>query len=178
MFFWSFGITLVFFVMGKSNFKELLKSALPVLSNAYWYFGAYTVLFFVIPWINKLLSVITERELTHLAVNLFILFSFVGLIGDPFGIDYGYGYSFSWLIFMYIVGAWIKKCNISEKIKTKTTLIISLLCIAFTWIFLSFSPVKQDMLIKYISPTMVLYGGCMLIVFFENETRKQNEKSY
>lgn len=165
VFFWSFGITAMIAIFGncKVELVDLIKSALPVISKTYWYFTAYTLLFFVIPWINKLLRILSEKEITRLVATLFLMFSVVGLITDPFGIDYGY--SFTWIAFMYISGAWIKKCNITEKVEKNTALLISLFCVVITWLTFVFSPLRHDVFVKYVSPTMVLYGGCMLIVF-------------
>lgn len=165
VFFWSFGISLFFalYTKGGIDQKILIKSAFPILTGEYWYFSAYTVLFFLVPWINKLIQSLSDRELTKLCAVLFILFSVAGLITDPFKIDFGY--SFPWLIFMYIVGAWIKKCDVASKLKNKKAILISALCVTISLTFLLVSPIRNDILIKYNSPTTVIYGACLVCVF-------------
>ena len=67
---YSFGITLIFFCLNPETvgLKTLIKSALPVTTSHYWYFSAYTGLFFIIPWINSFIRRHTKRELTIILI--------------------------------------------------------------------------------------------------------------
>lgn len=165
VFFWSFFITLFFFFYGGTDvgIKDLIKSALPVGMGTYWYFSAYTLLFFMIPYLNKLMRAVTRLEATRLMITLFFIISVVGIFNDPFGANYGY--SFLWLAFMYIVGAWMKKCGIAEKIRTGYAVLAIVFCVLISYGFFMMSPFKNDMLIKYISPTMVCISVSEIIVF-------------
>ena len=111
VFFYNFGIALIFWVFRLSSqdpvlFKTLLKSAFPVLTGYYWYVLAYTGLFFVMPWLNKLVRSISKKECMMLVLTLLALASF-GRLKDTFVLNDGK--SFAWLVFMYVMGAWIKR---------------------------------------------------------------------
>lgn len=56
VFLYSFGLTLLSHLSGLSKVtpKALLASALPLTTDRYWYFTAYTGVFFLAPWLNKL----------------------------------------------------------------------------------------------------------------------------
>ena len=77
-------------------------------------------MFFFIPYINKLLHSLNEKEFKKLCFTIIILFSILPFIillqVDSFIINKGY-YHF-WLIFLYIIGGYLKyhpfKC---QKIK-------------------------------------------------------------
>ena len=55
--------------------KEIIWAFFPVTTYEYWYVNAYTALFFLIPWINRLIQNITEKELNRLIFVLFMFFS-------------------------------------------------------------------------------------------------------
>lgn len=172
---WSLGITLfAFFTRGGIGVRELLRSALPVVTKAYWYFTAYTVLYFIMPYIDRMISALDVREHTRLCVTTLLLFSVVGLLGDPFGIDYGY--SFVWLIVMYILGALLNRVKLERRVSAGAAVLTSLVCIALSLSMLMLSPVKADVLAKYISPTTVIYSVCVLTLFAKLELTRSAQK--
>lgn len=89
--------------------KYALKNLLPLMSN-YWYFSAYTALFFMMPFINKALAGLTIQQWHFLLGILFLVFS----VGDSmmtsqfmvFSTDGGH--TALWLGVLYIFGAYIK----------------------------------------------------------------------
>lgn len=98
--------------------RLLLYSLFPVFTKNYWYFSAYTVLFLFIPYINKIIRNLNEKESQKIIIAIFFIFSFYGTFSakfDPFTLNRGY--SFLWLLFLYIIGALFKKYSILEKIK-------------------------------------------------------------
>lgn len=94
-FFYSFILTVILTIMGYNDgvgMKDLIKAAMPVSFNVFWYFTGYFVLFFAMPVLNKYLfsiDILTAKK--SLAVTV-ILFSFVGLISDAFKTNWGGGY--------------------------------------------------------------------------------------
>lgn len=162
---YSAGITLLFSLLRIGNVTSEVWSAslLPVGHNTYWYLTAYTPLFFLVPWLNKWIRALKQREMTCLVVTLFILFSFVNLLYDQFYISYGY--SFLWLMILYLFGAWIKKCDVTSRVRKKTALGIAVICVLLSWIWFLYSPIRPDLLIKYNSPTTVIYAVCLLVLF-------------
>lgn len=166
VFFYSFGISLfAFIIKGKSlvSVSSLLMSALPVTSSSYWYFSAYTGLFFVVPLLNKFVRGITKKQLTATMILLFVVFSCYGFLFNVFYMSDGY--SFVWLAILYLFGAWLKKCDIPQKIKSKYALVCLLICILITWLFKIFSPIFNGLFVSYLSPTIVLMAICYVILF-------------
>ena len=166
VFFYSVGITIIFYVInsGSVGIKEIIWAFFPVTTYEYWYVNAYTALFFLIPWINRLIQNITEKELNRLIFVLFMFFSvyltFSTWFADTFTL--GGGYDFAWLIILYIAGAWIKKNKINEKWRVSFWITMITICIAATWLWETFAPVAKRLFVSYISVTIVLNicSGC------------------
>lgn len=164
-FMYSAGITVLFFLLRIGNVTSEVwsESLLPVGHNTYWYLTAYTPLFFIMPWLNKWIRALKRREMTYLVLTLFLLFSFANLLYDQFYISYGY--SFLWLMILYLFGAWIKKCDVASRVQKKKALGIAVICVLFSWIWFLYSPIRPDLLIKYNSPTTVIYAASLLVLF-------------
>lgn len=89
--------------------KYVLQNLVPFMST-YWYFSAYTALFFVVPFINRALAGLNVRQWRFLLCVLFLVFS----VGDSmlqsqfriYGTDGGH--SALWLGVLYIFGAYFK----------------------------------------------------------------------
>lgn len=121
----AFFISVVAFLI-KVGLKEetfsitlLLKSMLPVIFNEWWYFTAYFLLFFFIPILNSAMEKYSKVCMGALIIVLGVAFCGLGYISpyDVFGlID---GYSFLWLAYLYLIGAYIKKYNLKIKVKGK-----------------------------------------------------------
>jgi surface polysaccharide O-acyltransferase-like enzyme len=93
VFFYSFVITVVLTVTNLNPDwlpKDIIKSALPVTAEIYWYFSAYFALFFVTPVLNKFLFSLDERGIRIVLFITVALFSFVGLPADAFKTQSGY----------------------------------------------------------------------------------------
>ncbi len=166
VFFYSFGINLlVFIIKGKEivSISSLLMSALPVTSSLYWYFSAYTGLFFAVPLLNKLVRAMTKKQLTAAIILIFVVFSCYGFLFNVFYMSDGY--SFAWLAILYLFGAWLKKCEILQKIKIKYALLCLIACVLITWLFKIFSPIFSGIFISYLSPSIVLIAICYVVLF-------------
>lgn len=105
--FWSVAVTLlIFWITNSFDIKVLIKSMFPVLFKGYWYFNAYIVLYFLIPFLNSGFELIEFSKLKKLIYCLIILSVTVGFIGNLFEEE---GYSALWLIILYLIGAIIRK---------------------------------------------------------------------
>lgn len=129
VFFYSLGISLaaLFARPDIMTFENVVKSAFPVISLAYWYFSSYTVVFFLAPWINGFISRLDNKDTTKLALLSVGLFSVVSFASnffqtDPFVLNGGY--SPLWLLVLYVVGAWMKKCGVFGKTGKLTLLLL------------------------------------------------------
>ena len=146
--------------------KELIRRALPITSNAYWYFSAYVPVLILAPWINKFLSKLSRKEATQLAATLFGTFSVFVLIAskiapaDAFSL--GYGYSALWLLVLYVIGAWMKKCDVTSRIKTSAAWITLAVSVAITEIL---RLIGVGGISSYTSPTIVINALALVIIF-------------
>lgn len=164
VFFYSFIITIIFVIIGASgNIKaiDIIKNALPITFEKYWYMTAYFLLFLAIPILNEFLFKINEKDAKKAFIVFIILFTCMGLIKDAFKTMAGY--SALWIIVLYCIGLLGKRINIFEKRKSITLIFIWLLCIVTTWV--SYVYLDIERLVDYVSPTIVLSGFIMVILF-------------
>ncbi len=184
VFTYSIGITLIFMLWNQQSvgLKFLVESFLPVLSRRWWYFTAYTGVFFLAPFLNAMIKNLDRKKMTILFVTLIALFSVIPTLVSRFWGDLFYtqgGYSMLWLLILYILGAVYKRCekDISQRFKNISQFAIVgwVVCILVTFTFHNGGmylpdefPGKQTIVnnvVNYISPTMVGCAMCMLIVF-------------
>lgn len=102
--------------------KQIAKGILPH-KGAYWYFNAYTYLFFLIPLLNAGLNSI-PRKIVLLCI---LLFSFCCLTGE----ETYYGYTC--LMLMYLIGGYLRLYPI--EIKPIYCLVSSFVCVLLTACF-------------------------------------------
>lgn len=109
------GITLFFKVCGiPVGRKELLKAALPVINEQYWYFTGYFCLFFFTPFLNRMIKSAGEKGQLQMMFMLLLMFSFLQAIGGQ--IFYvNNGYSVWWLMILYLLGGCIHEISLLKK---------------------------------------------------------------
>lgn len=105
-------ITALFFAFGKNLLSELDTVAYGLefyKMGTYWYVFSYIVLFFLMPYINILINDLETKALGRLCLVIFILFSVVttATATDVFRLNRGY--NSMWIIFCYMIGAYLKK---------------------------------------------------------------------
>ncbi len=163
-FFYSFIVTLVFTILGFQEswtVKEIIKCALPVTFGKFWYFTAFFALFLAIPILNRFIFGIDEVFAKKTLIVLLVLFSVMGTATDPFKTNEGY--SALWLVVLYCIGALAKKIKLFETKKSSVLILVWAACIVLTWGIYVF--VGNDELIKYVSPTILLSGMIMVVLF-------------
>lgn len=76
-------------------------------TSCYWYFNAYTGLFVIIPFLNRGLNSLSQRDYRNL---IFLLLLFYSLLGcwQPAQMAQN-GYTAIWLIILYVVGGYVKQ---------------------------------------------------------------------
>lgn len=152
-------------ISGTMELKALLKAFMPVTATQYWYFTAYTPVFFLAPWLKKFVYQLSIREAK---TCLLILVAFVGYITlagilyDPFVLSGGY--SFIWLTVLFLVGALIKKTDMLNQVSTKKAWMVVCACVLLNWIQKLIIP-SQSIFTSYISSTMVILAVALLAVF-------------
>lgn len=168
--FYGLGITLLWGYLGKITLDAVVikKCFLPVSTGQYWYFSAYTGLFFVMPWLNRFVRNISKNDMSRFIVVTIILFSCYSnycnvKYTDVFKL--GNGYTFVWLVIMYFIGAWLKKCEIPQKVGGLSAVVAIVVCMVITCGMKFFSKNFSDYFVSYISPTVVVMAAGYIIIF-------------
>lgn len=89
---------------------ELVRCALPVLSEQYWFFNCYLILILLAPFLNRLTDTMEQKEYRRMLAVLLVLFCLipsVNLFGDSFGT--AGGYSFIWFCVVYLLGRYLRR---------------------------------------------------------------------
>lgn len=110
------------------SLSDTLKAALPILAGYRWFILAYIVLYLLSPLINSALLHISKKSFMVFLAIYFVLFSvWPTFLPNPPLDDYGY--SFHHLIFIYLIGGYIKLYVKDVKVtKWTSVFIVSFLC--------------------------------------------------
>ncbi len=163
-FFYSFILTGIFVLLGVKKewpLGEMIEAALPVTTRKFWYFTAYFGLYFAMPMINRFFFEMGHSKAQKALLVLFALFSLMEVGYGTFHTQAGY--STIWLMVLYCIGLLIRK---TELFKNKSTIFLIALwavCIAITW-YVQFIA-EEDLLTSYVSPTILLSGIILVILF-------------
>lgn len=106
--------------------SKLVEMFFPLSKRLYWYFSAYSLLYFFSPYLNRLLQSCSEKELRKLFYGICFVIVPLEYLGKTFAMSSGY--SAIWLIVLYLVGAILKKCQIGRKIPTYVLILCILGC--------------------------------------------------
>lgn len=153
----------------------VLKCFLPVSWNTYWYFSCYFVLSFFMPFINRMVKALSERECSILFTVSFLLMCGLTLIPRNYDIDVltliG-GYSFVWLAVLYVCGACLRRMDF-RRLKSRWYILIYAVMIFISWIYKilmenytrkTLGTAKYGrMLTRYTAPTIFLAAVCLLL---------------
>ncbi len=151
--------------------SDYIKMFFPVSNSLYWYFTAYTGLFFISPVINAGIRNTDEKTLKRIFVFLIVIFSVAEIITKKQKLDGGY--SFAWLLILYTLGGIMRKCDIGKKMKTLWgfAVIIILNVAGLLWKLYGTEAsvfgfkINQDTFILYTSP-LVLGTAIMHVIAF------------
>lgn len=118
VFFYSAGFAVLFFAISPSttSIKEVVKLFMPVLMERYWYFTAYFILLFVMPLLNIAINQIPKKLLFFILCAVSFLLTVCQstvLLTNAFGTNSGY--SFVWLLVLYLIGGYIGKYGLPIK---------------------------------------------------------------
>lgn len=118
--FYKAAIATIFFVflsIGISNL-EYFKELMPLDFRDYWYINCYLILYLLTPFINKLINNLNQKDFRKMLIVQFILFSIMPLISNQ-GIIANNGYTIIQFIFMYFIGAYLRKYPVDNNIHFK-----------------------------------------------------------
>ena len=116
-----FGIEIILYLTGNIEYDWNTFSAtlFPFFSFGYWFMVVYLALLLFSPFLNTLINNITQKQHFTMLVGLFIMIFILSLIGS------GEWYNFFGLfIFLYSVGAYLKKYGISAKLSVRNSVVM------------------------------------------------------
>ena len=88
--------------------KDFVATFFPVLTHQYWYFTAYTAVFFLIPVVNTGLKTIDPRLLCYVCIGLAFPSVVLTILPDHDPFILNKGYSAFWLVLLYMFGATLR----------------------------------------------------------------------
>ena len=171
--FYSIFITSIFYGFNLFDVKNmgkmrLISSIFPPIVGRYWYITCYIFLFCMIPYINSFIKNTSRISLKKMLILLFILLCLIDNFGnDLFKIKNGY--SPFWLMYCYMIGAYIKMYGISIKKSKNITYIISITLITTIGIVIANIikvPQISTLIISYNSPFILITSILIFNMFF------------
>lgn len=150
--------------------KQFVFMIIPVSSFQYWYFTQYFALFFSIPLLNKIIEIIDIDNFKKVVIVFGIILSVIPTVVDIDLFFTNNGCSFIWFMYMYMIGAYIKRCDI---VKSRSTCILnyivfSLISFAIKIIFcyLNGNTDGGNIWFIYTSP-FVVFASIYLLLYFK-----------
>ena len=174
VFFYCCLITAIFLLSAPDKIdgiKGLLSGFFPQIKGRYWYITCYIPIGIFQPYINKMILSLSEKAHLKLCLLITAVFGFIQsfVIVDLFKFDRGY--SFVWLLCLYIIGAYLKRANIADKIeklsvKCGLVFICGALVLTFGNLFVFMVINRQiSYFTSYISPiTMIMSISLVLML--------------
>lgn len=186
--FYTLLITILFAIFLPGSVGELawFGAVFPITSGQYWFMTAYVGMFFFMPLLNLVLAKASRRMLTELMIVLLVFFSFlpclfaIALKEPPYGLNSGY--SMIWVMILYLVGGYLRKYNLTDKLSRKGAVLLFLGSSTLAWLSkvvielgtnaLLGYPTAGKSFTGYISPLMVANAIALLTFFAHTEFRR------
>lgn len=164
---------------------SLIKEIFPINLNEYWFFKNYLLLYCLTPFINKEIEKLNKSTYQKMIIVSFIIFSIVPSVTGGSYFDNS-GFTLYQFVFLYMVGAYLKKYPLSKsyifKVMSKNMYKLILIFILFTCVFSNYILYKYSMSVSsvntvlgeissYVSRASTLYNNPFVIIqsicFFE-----------
>ena len=171
--FYSVLIFIVFSLLGSAEFSvsALLKNIFPIFSGKYWFMTFFVAIYVISGYLNTLINVLSRRRFQILLAIMALSMSVIPNITNR----KTYFYEMLWFIFIYCLGAYIKRYPLKFFDRTWISGVIAVL--SFTVIFLfsrycavfaDFDPVKKyymTFLTEINSVPLVICAVSLLLLF-------------
>lgn len=98
----------VIYLIIDNSIMRLVKSALPIITNKYWFLTGYMLLMLFAPFLNCAVEQISQKYFRQLLLIMFVVFFFIPtvLYFDVLGDN---GKNVINIVFMYLLGAYLRK---------------------------------------------------------------------
>lgn len=181
---YSVGITLLAAYLGKVELTlNILRVAFfPVVYGEYWYFTAYVGLFLMMPVINAGLKNMTQHQIDTLLAGCIIMYCVIPTCfsRDPF--LFSGGYSFAWLMILYMIGACIQRTNMFSKVRYWWCGAVYVVSSFLAWFFKYYTEKQQiqieksNLLMLYTTPALLLAAISLFLMFEKIKLPKHSRK--
>lgn len=176
--------TIIVYCVSKEpfDFARLINRLSPVSTETYWYFTSYFIMFFFTPFYNKLLSVLSSRQLKYLGVIIFVFSSLWPTVWQTDLMRVNRGYSFLWLSLLYVLGGIARKLELHKKVNgsVMTAIFILLLltgaCFRFVSESFGWSIADNNLLICYYSVNVVVGTFCLFLAAARMNIKRKTAK--
>ncbi len=113
-------IVIIFVIFGLSQIDSIsfIREILPLYSTDYWFINCYLILCFLVPYLNKLIKNMDQKQHRKLILILFFLFSIIALLSSNTLVS-NHGSTLINFVMLYIIGAYLRKYPIDENIHFK-----------------------------------------------------------
>lgn len=163
LFFYSFGIYLIFLFAGKASFDTMsvIKNMLPIIYEQWWFASTYVVLMVLSPYINIMLNHLSEKQ--H--KNLLLILMFCWVIIPTLAERNMQSNSLLWFIYLYSFAAYCRKYIHNFKKSKKYYLCIALSFLAlYVLSVISFDFLGQKY--EYFASRTLYFINNQRVVFF------------
>ena len=163
---------------------EVLKAFLPFVGN-YWYLTAYFCLYFFMPHLDSVVRGLSESGIRKLIGSTVVVFSLLptllqfmaSLFAVPkLNVDLTMsvgGYSFVWLAALYVLGACLRKLNVTASRRRCALCFVACVALSWGWRLVAdalrhtagIERLVPALLTYYISPTVLGCAICLLLLF-------------
>ncbi len=177
---------------------DYISALLPISAKQYWYFNMYTLLFLLMPLLNKAIAAVSHKKLALICAAALTGICLYGAIAafrsygdyDLFGT--GGGYSSMWLVVMYLTGACVRRYyEAGFKPKKWACLVGYLVCVALAvgWYFFMGTFIVDDpqntvlytrrgIVTSYTSPLVVVGSLCLLWLFMQIDVSSKRLRQF
>ena len=152
--FYSLLIFLLFKIFGQKT--NDFQSLFPVISGQYWFIDAYLIMSFLSPILNIIINKLNKKQNTFLVIFGIVTLGVIRILVNPTGILMGAMLPF---IFLYIIGAYIKKyveIRPKELYMTKYILIAVIITLLSIIIYSVAKRINNDVIIYLLT---IIFNG-------------------
>ncbi len=153
---------------------NVLKAFFPICNAQYWYVTAYAGMFLLMPLLSSGAKNLSKKQFKLTLIALFVALSVLPSVFNRDIFATLWGYSTLWLSFLYLLGAYIKLHGFFKN-SVKVSLAIYGICTLISWAVKlweehistegKYADLASGFIAQYTSPTMLLSGLALFVVF-------------
>lgn len=177
VFFYSITIYLILLLTGCIKFSMIgiLHAILPILSEQYWFFTSYVLLLFLIPFINVMLSNLSDFLLRYLSILILVVFYCLPIFSIFFvQFDSTKGFGIIGFVTLYILGYSMRKlCVDLSRAKLLLMLLLNSLIVLSSKLILTYIVERLDLntgsgLFYHYNSIFQLLNAAILLLLFKS----------